>query len=109
MKFDRIVRFVDRCRKRMSGRGCRDCGTIHPHGLFLHGTPGLREMVRAGAQPRELKAAMRERGWYCRKCVNRRKRLFTAAVATLRDQFATREEYLEYLNRHRGPGASKGI
>ena len=103
MKYARLQRFAERCRKLSGKRGCRECKKVLPQGLFLVGQPSLSEMARAGTPVGELKTAMRERGWYCRGCVNRRKRVYGATTTSLRDQFATQEEYYAYLEKHRPP------
>jgi hypothetical protein len=103
MKYDRIVEFAARCRARMSQKGCGVCRKRLRLGLFLRGTPSLSVLVRGGAQPRELKEAMRGRGWYCRKCISK-KRLSSpfkdprppADQQWERDQFATPEESWEF-------------
>jgi hypothetical protein len=76
------------------------CKKVMSYGLYLKGEPRLTDMVRSGSSVKELKEAMRERGWYCKKCLHRQEG--TAAAATLRDQFPTQEEYYEYLTK-RGP------
>ena len=96
MNFARVGRFVVKCRRLMSKEGCRRCQRVLPQGLFLKGEPQLTEMARAGATVSELKTAMRERGWYCRTCVNKMKST-TTTTTSLRDRFSTQEEYFEWL------------
>jgi len=93
MRFDRVVDFVAKCRRMASRNGCVDCGRVLPQGLFLLGSPSLSRMTRVGAGVPTLKKAMRERGWYCKTCMNRKKtmnvrdfeiRSYEDAVALLR-------------------------
>lgn len=105
MNYDRRRLFVKRCRRVCGKRGCKDCGKVLPKGLFLRGDPALNDILRAGRSVRDLKEAMRERGWYCKGCINRQSRVGTAA-ASIRDQFATQDEYFEFLS-WRSYGAKK--
>ncbi len=107
MKYEQKLEFVTRCRERMSKKRCQACKKTFSLLLQLKGRPQLRTMVRTGATMVELKAAMRERGWYCRKCVVRTARI-TGVIdesLPLRPQFETMEEYLAWLKEHRGPGS----
>jgi hypothetical protein len=83
MKFDRKMQFVSRVRTRARRRGCQQCHRITEVGIM--GPETLNAMMRRGAPVAELKAAIREKGWYCRKCV--RKSKGTSAATSLRDQF----------------------
>ena len=97
MRFDRVVDFVAKCRRMASKNGCVDCGRVLPQGLFLLGSPSLSRMTRLGAGVPALKKAMRERGWYCKTCMNRKKRITSGTTGSLRDQFDTQEAYYEWL------------
>ncbi|KKN17680.1 hypothetical protein LCGC14_0963390 [marine sediment metagenome] len=116
MTFDRVREFVVRCRKRMGNKGCKECGKVLPNGLFLRGTPSLSTLMRQGFGPEALKVSMRSRGWYCRGCVNKIRELGTAAAATTttstireRDQFATQEEWFDFLFKREYPDGVDGI
>jgi hypothetical protein len=108
MNFTRVGRFVVRCRRLMSKKGCKSCHRILPQGLFLQGEPQLTEMARLGATVLELKQAMRTRGWFCRACVNKRKGVNTAETS-LRDKFDTQEEYMSYLGEFYGYGMDRSL
>lgn len=86
MTFDRKKRMVTVYRARARKLGCKDCLELKEVGL--KNKVSLAVMVREGASVFDLKAAMQEDGWYCRKCV--RKWNGTAAASTstnLRDRF----------------------
>lgn len=109
MTYDQVQQFVTRCRRGVGVKGCKDCGKVLPEGLFLKGTPSLSSMTRGGTSIEMLEKAMKERGWYCRGCVNKiREGRTAAAVATssTREQFATEEEYLDFLYKRDFPESS---
>jgi len=83
MKFDRKQQYVAKVRARARKHGCRKCKRVIELGIT--GDESLNQMMRRGASIREIKTAIRTRGWYCRKCV--RKSKGTTAAATLRDQY----------------------
>ncbi len=83
MTYLKIQEFVRRVRKRARKAGCKKCHKGKEVGL--RGTPRLSELSRDGSGIAKLKAAIRERGWYCRTCVRRIEG--TTATATLRDQY----------------------
>ncbi len=92
-RYLKIQEFVRRVRKRARRKGCWTCQNLKEVGLRC--TPRLSEMARGGATLEEIKAAIRRRGWYCRKCVG--KMDGTTAAATVRDQFSpTLEGEREY-------------
>ncbi len=106
MKYDQVQELVTQIRRGVGLKGCKKCGKVLPEGLFLKGTPTLSSMTRGGASLEELEKAMKERGWYCRGCVNKIRQGDTAAgvdvttsttTSTTREQFATEQEYLDFL------------
>lgn len=64
-----LNRYIQRVRK---GRKCKDCQRTHPLGLYLAGDGiTLQELARsAGASLKNVKIAIRSRGWMCRRCLN---------------------------------------
>ena len=83
MTFYRIQEWARRCRERASRGGCMNCGKVLPLGLFLEGTPSLTEMARSGVSIQKLKEAIRKRGWYCRGCMNLRRRVAPATATVV--------------------------
>jgi hypothetical protein len=84
MKFDRLQEFVTRVRRMARMRGCTMCKRHTEVGLKGH--PRLYALTRQG-DLEAIKKGIRERGWFCRKCVRRMEG--TTAAATLKDQFHT--------------------
>jgi hypothetical protein len=97
MKYLGIQEFVRRVRKRARRLGCQKCGGYKQVGL--RGSPRLSELARDGSGIRRIKSAIRLRGWFCLKCVN--KMDGTTTAATLRDQFPPGPEgNTEYTRHH---------
>ena len=85
MNFMRRGVWITRCRTRAKRIGCVGCQKTGAE-LGTKGEMSLTSMQRSGASIADLKAAIRESGWWCRKCVRQHKG--TAATTTnLRDQF----------------------
>lgn len=109
MRFDRKQQFVSKVRTRARRKGCQKCHKIKEVGIF--GDESLNQMLRRGADIQEIKIAIRDRGWFCRACVRRKKG--TVAAATIRDQYSMddpvqRKEY-EILTASMEPFRSKMI
>lgn len=87
MRFDRKQQFVSKVRTKARRRGCQKCHKIKEVGIC--GDESLNQMLRRGADVQTLKTAIRDRGWFCRACV--RKKKGTVAAATLKDQYDMRD------------------
>ncbi len=83
MTWNRIQQFVVRVRSRAKRQGCRKCKRVVEVGIM--GEVPLSHLAKEG-NLRKIKTAIRERGWYCRKCVRKSKGT-AATTTTLRDQF----------------------
>lgn len=97
MKFDRKQQYVIRTRTRARKQGCKKCHRVIEVGIF--GSESLNQMVRRGADLKEIKSMIREKGWYCRKCVRKSKGT-AAAATTLRDQFPPTPEGEREFHKH---------
>lgn len=95
MTWNRIQQFVARARRRARMKGCQKCKRVVEVGIM--GEVPLSHLAKEG-NLRKVKAAIRERGWYCRKCV--RKSKGTAAATTLRDQFPPTSEGEREFHQH---------
>jgi hypothetical protein len=97
MKFDRVVEFVGKVRKRGSRGGCRKCKERRGR-LVLRGRPTLSALYRGGASVEEIKDAIRKRGWYCRGCVNEMGGF--AAAVVIRGDFPLGDEGTRLYQHH---------
>lgn len=84
MTFDQKVVWVMRVRARARRHGC-ECGRTGIE-LGIKSGESLNRMVRRGAHVSELKTAIREHGWWCRRCVRRWKGT-AAPTQKYRDRF----------------------
>lgn len=81
-QYAEVQAFVRKARREAAAKGCLQCGKKLPQGMFLKGLPTLSEMARGGSQVEEIRGAIEERGWYCRKCSNRFDERGTATTTT---------------------------
>ena len=95
MTWNRIQQFVARVRRQAKVRGCQKCRRVVEVGIM--GDVPLSHLAKGG-DLLKIKAAIREKGWYCRKCV--RKSKGTAATTTLRDQFPPTPEGEREYHKH---------
>lgn len=98
MTFDRINEFCARARKRANKKGCTGCSRVAQLGIKTERS--LTRMARSGCAIEEIKDAIREHGWYCKKCI-RKFQGTSATTTTLRDQFPPGPSGDRVFNRHR--------
>ncbi len=105
-QYAEVQEFVRKARREASSLGCLQCGKRLPQGMFLKGLPTLSEMARGGNQVEEIREAIHERGWYCRKCSNRFDQAGTATTTVCSDGKSTREKAVDKL---RTPGGIEPV